>query len=233
MRYVISTTITFACWKPQRSANHQRNWKIWCHVWWNGIKRGHLLKSELARIVSATFLQPAFPRLGATVFSSYTLNFHTRLFSALPPSFTIAFKELCACLLAPPETDPDDEEQEEQVRPKWDSNVHAAIWKNFEILGLIDRYESIIASVGYEYIEEHVLKTCAGEWAKPMLEDLRVWMSDKVVPWMLHVYARGASNCTCYLLSSFWVVMCLTIKYSWRSENYAARRWFAFWFSYK
>jgi anaphase-promoting complex subunit 2 len=98
-------------------------------------------------------------------------------------------------LLAPPETDPDDEEQE-QVRPKWDPNVHSTIWKNFEILGLIDRYESIIASVGYEYIEEHVLKTCTGEWAKPMLEDLRVWMSDKVVPWMLHVYARGASNRT-------------------------------------
>jgi len=80
--------------------------------------------------------------------------------------------------------------------------VHATIWKNFEILGLVDRYESIIASVGYEYIEEHVLKTCTGEWAKPMLEDLRAWMSEKVVPWMLHVYARGAANRTCLLFFS-------------------------------
>ena len=48
--------------------------------------------------------------------------------------------------------------------------------------------------MGYEFIEDHVLKTCAGEWAKPMLEDLRVWMSEKVVPWMLHVYARGATS---------------------------------------
>jgi len=80
--------------------------------------------------------------------------------------------------------------------------VHATIWKNFEILGLIDRYESIIASVGYEYIEEHVLKACTGEWAKPMLEDLRAWMSEKVVPWMLHVYARGAANRTSFLFFS-------------------------------
>ena len=62
------------------------------------------------------------------------------------------------------------------------------------MLGLIDRYESIIASVGYEFIEDYVLNMCTGEWAKPMLEDLRVWMSEKVVPWMLHVYARGATN---------------------------------------
>ena len=62
------------------------------------------------------------------------------------------------------------------------------------MLGLIDRYESIIASVGYEFIEDYVLNMCTGEWAKPMLEDLRVWMSEKVVPWMLHVYARGAAN---------------------------------------
>ena len=35
-------------------------------------------------------------------------------------------------------------------------------------LGLIDPYESIIAIIGHEYIEEHVLKTRTGEWAKPM-----------------------------------------------------------------
>jgi len=69
----------------------------------------------------------------------------------------------------------------------------------------LDPYESILASVGYEYIEEHVLKTCTGEWAEPMLEDLRAWMSEKVVPWMvvlwmLHVYARRASNCMCHFL---------------------------------
>ena len=105
------------------------------------------------------------------------------------------------------------------------------MWKNFEILGLVDRYAGIIASVGYEYIEGHVLKTCTGEWAKPMLEDLRVRMSEKVVLWMLHVYVRGASNRMCYFLFLFGVVM--TIKHSGRSENDDAGHWVAFQFSYK
>ncbi|PPQ79767.1 hypothetical protein CVT25_003320 [Psilocybe cyanescens] len=123
--------------------------------------------------------------LGSTVFSSYTLNFQTRLFSALPPSFAHGFKTLCARLLSPPADD---------LEETWDPNIYAELWKDFEVLGLIDRYESIIASVGYEFIEDHVLSRCTGEWGKPMLEELRVWMSEKVVPWMLHVYARGASN---------------------------------------
>ena len=78
--------------------------------------------------------------------------------------------------------------------------MDSIVWKNYAILGLIDRYKNIIAIVGYEYIEEHVLKTCTGEWAKPMLEDLWVWMLEKIVPWILHVYPRRASNRMCYFL---------------------------------
>ena len=76
------------------------------------------------------------------------------------------------------------------------------MWKNFELLGLIDRYENVLASVGYEFIEEHVLETCKGRWEKPMLEELRSWMSENVVPWMLHVYARDAANGAFHLLMS-------------------------------
>ena len=47
-----------------------------------------------------------------------------------------------------------------------------------------------------------MLKTCTGEWAKPMMEDLRAWMSERVVLWMLHVYARGVANHTCFLFFS-------------------------------
>ncbi|KAJ3503214.1 hypothetical protein NLJ89_g8534 [Agrocybe chaxingu] len=128
------------------------------------------------------------PDLGATILSSYTLNFQTRVFSALPANFTTAFKNLCRALLVPP---PDDDEG---LSRRWDSSIHATTWRNFDFLGMMDRYESIIASVGYEYIEQHVLDTCTGEWSKPMLEVLRTWMSDRVVPWMLHVYARGAKS---------------------------------------
>ena len=86
--------------------------------------------------------------------------------------------------------------------PYCDPAIKATIWKNIEVLGLIDCYESIIASVGYEFMEDYVLKMRTGEWAKPMLEDLRIWMPEKVVPWMLHVYARGATN---VLVSLFFI----------------------------
>ena len=69
-----------------------------------------------------------------------------------------------------------------------------------EELGLIHGDENVIASVGYEYIEAHVLETYAGQWGNTMLNLLRLWMSDKVVPWMLAIYARGAATGGCFFL---------------------------------
>ncbi|KAJ7878833.1 hypothetical protein B0H14DRAFT_3083005 [Mycena olivaceomarginata] len=68
------------------------------------------------------------------------------------------------------------------------------MWEAFEVLGLTDRYEGIIASVGYERIEDYVRETCTGRWDKPCLEELRVWMTEQIVPWMLPMYAKGAGN---------------------------------------
>ncbi|KAF8059585.1 hypothetical protein FPV67DRAFT_362380 [Lyophyllum atratum] len=126
------------------------------------------------------------PELGATIFSAYTLNFQTHLFSTLPPTFSLAFKTLCASTLPPSDPDPDAEPNP--------AAQNRDIWAAFETLGLLDRYEYIVASVGYEHIEAHVLATCTGEWSKPMMEELRTWMSDKMVSWMLLPYARGASS---------------------------------------
>lgn len=124
-------------------------------------------------------------RLGFTILSAYTLTFQTHLFSILPPSFARGFKALCASTLSLPlHVDPT------RAAPAPDS----AIWAAFETLGLVDRYESLIASVGYEHIEAHVLSACTGKWAEPMISGLRDWMSDKIVPWMLLPYARGAST---------------------------------------
>jgi len=53
-----------------------------------------------------------------------------------------------------------------------DPSIDVFIW-NFQVLGFIDRYE----------IE------------KLTLENLRVWMSENVFPWMFYVSARGAANC--------------------------------------
>ncbi|ESK86927.1 anaphase-promoting complex subunit 2 [Moniliophthora roreri MCA 2997] len=120
--------------------------------------------------------------LGPTIRSAYTLAFQTRVFSTLNSSFVQGFKTLCASTLPPSEPDAKGPEPD------------YALWEAFETLGLLDRYESIIASVGYEHIEAHVLANCTGQWAKPMLESLRTWMSDKIVPWMLLMYARGATS---------------------------------------
>jgi hypothetical protein len=75
----------------------------------------------------------------------------------------------------------------------------------FEELGLIDGYESVIASLGYECIEAHVLETCTGPWGNTMFDVLRSWMSEKVVPWMLVIYARGAATggSFCFVLRFF------------------------------
>lgn len=150
---------------------------------------------RVSRLQSPLTFPNQHSSLRATIFSAYTLSFQTRLFSALPPSFNLAFKQLCAALLEPP--------------PSMSWNVNSKIWKNFDLLGLIDRYENVIASVGYEFIEQHVWETYKGRWDKPILEDLRVWMSDRVVPWMLQVYARGASNRRSFLVYQFHVLILL------------------------
>ncbi|KAF8349626.1 hypothetical protein F5887DRAFT_1059783 [Amanita rubescens] len=121
--------------------------------------------------------------LGNICLSAYTLKFQTNLYSILPPTFPPAFKALCASTL--PSSDPD---------AKINIASSEQFWNAAEMLGLMDRYDSIIASVGYEHIEAHVLSTCAGQWAKPVLADLKNWMADKMIPWMLVTYARHAQT---------------------------------------
>ncbi|KAK2463769.1 hypothetical protein APHAL10511_004207 [Amanita phalloides] len=121
--------------------------------------------------------------LGNTYLSAYKLNFHTNLFAALPSTFPPAFKSLCASTL--PSSDPD---------THIDIAASQQFWNASEMLGLMDRYDSIIASVGYEHIEAHVLSVCAGQWEKPILGDLKNWMADKMIPWMLVTYARHAQT---------------------------------------
>jgi anaphase-promoting complex subunit 2 len=118
-------------------------------------------------------------RLGPTIRAAYTLTFQTQLFSILPPAFVRGFKALCASTLVPV------------------AQLALPMWEAFEVLGLTDRYEGIIASVGYERIEDYVRETCTGRWDKPCLEELRVWMTEQIVPWMLPMYAKGAGNSMC------------------------------------
>jgi anaphase-promoting complex subunit 2 len=63
-------------------------------------------------------------------------------------------------------------------------------WTDVDVLGLLDRYESVISSVAFESIEKRVAETCPGKWDQPMLASLRLWMSQTVVQWMLEVFVR-------------------------------------------
>ncbi|KAF7364718.1 Anaphase-promoting complex subunit 2 [Mycena venus] len=98
--------------------------------------------------------------LGPTIRAAYTLTFQTQLFSTVPPGFVRGFKALCASTLVPVA----------QHTPQ--------MWEAFEVLGLTDRYEGIIASVGYERIEDHVRETCTG----------------KLCHGCSPMYAKGAAN---------------------------------------
>lgn len=97
--------------------------------------------------------------LGHTVISAYTAQFQRNLFSSLPPTFAAAFKCLVQATLRK------DDDNLASLIPH-----HKPLWDTFEILGLVDRYESVIAAVAYEFIEAHVLESCKGDWAEPKLE---------------------------------------------------------------
>ncbi|KAI6044752.1 hypothetical protein EDC04DRAFT_2932165 [Pisolithus marmoratus] len=119
--------------------------------------------------------------LGQTIISAYTLAFQTHLFSILPASFARGVKSLVAATLL-------------DTASLSSDHRDSALWHAFDTLSLIERYETLTTSVGYEYIESHVHETSAGVWSEPMLPKLRAWMLEKIVPWMIWPFARGATN---------------------------------------
>lgn len=126
-------------------------------------------------------------RFGFQVLSAFDHAFQTHLFAILPASFPAGFKALVGRTLEP-YTAPD---ADMEAKPRGD----VRLWGAFERLGLLDRYEALVSSVCYERIEAHILGTCTGMWEEAVLGTLREWMSERVVPWMLLPYARGARNC--------------------------------------
>lgn len=134
-------------------------------------------------------------RLGATIISTYTLLFQTHLFSVLPPSFTRGFRDLIHLTFglthrssAPEWLAEIIDNSQGQPLPR----IDIPLWAAFEDLGLLDRYESLVSGVCHEYVEAHIIETCTKKWDEPMLYKTREWMADKIVPWMVMPYARGA-----------------------------------------
>ena len=121
--------------------------------------------------------------------SAFNHTFQTHVFSVLPASFSSGFKALIEMTLQP-------YLDKEESRGRGDEYpADLRLWAGFECLGMLERYESLISSVCYEAIEKHVWDKCARSWAEPELVNLREWITDCIVPWMLLPYARGARNC--------------------------------------
>ena len=129
-------------------------------------------------------------RFGHQVLSAFNHTFQTHIFSVLPASFSSGFKSLIEMTLEP-YLDTEESRNRSKEHP-----TDLRLWAGFECLGMLERYESLISSVCYEAIEKRVLDRCAKSWEEPELANLREWMTDCVVPWMLLPYARGARNCT-------------------------------------
>ncbi|KAL0961464.1 hypothetical protein HGRIS_006408 [Hohenbuehelia grisea] len=117
--------------------------------------------------------------LGSGLLSAYTRSFRNNFFLTLPTSFSGAFRALCASTL--PSSDALPEEL----------NAEPNLWYIFNILGLTERFEGLIANVGYDYIHEYILETCTEQWAEPMLEGVKEKMSKQIIPWLLSIYGRG------------------------------------------
>ena len=157
-------------------------------------------------------------RFGMTIRSSYALAFQTNLFALLTPRFVAAFKVLCASTLPGASSEPS------ALPPQGNDTDYFGLWEQIEILGLLDRYEGVIANVGYEHIEEHIASTCTGEWTESVLDSLRAWLADKMFKWMVLMYARDAKNsCVRCLLHS----LCHKLNGSRRRrrEDNARQRW--------
>ncbi|KAL4250662.1 Anaphase-promoting complex subunit 2 [Abortiporus biennis] len=135
--------------------------------------------------------QPA-SALGTSMMASYTTAFQTHLFSILPPSFPRGFKALISVTFnlthraSVPQWLLDVAPQVEGQRPD------LSLWVAFDQLGFLDRYDSLVSGVCHEYVEEHILETCAEKWDEPMLAKVREWMANTIVPWMMMPYGRGA-----------------------------------------
>lgn len=134
-------------------------------------------------------------RLGPTVVVAFTVAFQGHVFSILPSSFAQGFKSLVAITLnSEYDTKPpiwmDKLFPPEPVLYRWDR----PLWVAFEMLGLNERYESLISSVCFEHIEAHIKENCSKVWDQPSLADVREWMSDSVVPWLIAPYSRGAKT---------------------------------------
>ena len=95
-------------------------------------------------------------RFGHQVLSAFNHTFRTHIFSVSLPSFSSKFQSLIKATL-----EPYLDTEESRSRGK-EHPADLRLWAGFECLGMLERSESLISSVFYEAIDEHV-------WARRLL----------------------------------------------------------------
>jgi len=128
---------------------------IWYNAWHPQEEYGHFAWSHIYELNPCHRFGPSF----ANMFKrSFTANLHV----ALPPQFHSGFVAL--------------------VRSSLTGGGPAGLFAQLEILGVLDHFESLIASVICNLIEERILETCPQQWATPQLAALREWLGEAIVP---------------------------------------------------
>ncbi|KZW04109.1 hypothetical protein EXIGLDRAFT_716114 [Exidia glandulosa HHB12029] len=112
--------------------------------------------------------------LGGAFDGIFYTTFKSNLHIALPPSFPEAFVYLVQSTIGDlSDTD---------------------LFKELHMLGMLDRYEALVASVVCEQIERQIETLCPGKWDEPRLPELRHWLGDKVVAWLMEQYSRAGTS---------------------------------------
>jgi anaphase-promoting complex subunit 2 len=126
------------------------------------------------------------PELKPTVVPMFTTLFRTAVQEALPPAFVDGFKRLIRFTLEPSTATWSPATSIPQ------SLIDHTIWNHINVLGLVDRHETLIFNVVHEFITDHVNRMYAGQWEEETLPKLGQWIASTVIPWMFHPFARGA-----------------------------------------
>lgn len=103
-------------------------------------------------------------------------NFRTNFLASLPPGFPRAFHALLRSTLASPALD-------------------ARLFPTLDLMGLLQDHEALVASVIHEAIEKRVKEVAAEDNGEnSVLQIVKNWFTESVVPWMAVTYGRGLSD---------------------------------------
>ncbi|KAG8888369.1 hypothetical protein FRB98_007764 [Tulasnella sp. 332] len=109
---------------------------------------------------------------------AYRRSCTIHLNSSLPPAFRGAFRALLASTF-PSESAPMDVERSK------------GIFATLNALGLLTDHEHLVGSTLRDFITQHLMETCKGEWETMCWPVLKDWYAAVVAPWIEVVYVRS------------------------------------------